>query len=139
MPSFKIGQRETTAFIFVIVTLVALLAGKTPENVYLDLVGPLIAIAATFLATIRAINARVSDGTLTPGSFTELVKNREFISGLILLGLSVLPMVGITVSEAQKEQYLEIGVNFITVVLGPILMISFGARGSTKPSVEPTT
>lgn len=129
---FRIGQREVTTTIFVIATLLALVLGQTPENVLTELIAPLIPITATFKVTLDGINARVSDGSLTPGSFTKLLKNREFIYGVLFLGVGILPIIGINVDEAQKQQYVEIGVNFVSLVLGPVLLSNLSGRGSGK-------
>lgn len=138
--AFKIGQREFTALLFVVTTLLALLLGTTPENaqeVLTQVIGPLAGIGLVLKVTLDTITKRVDDGTLRPGQFLDLLKQREFVYAVILLGAGVFSMLGIEVTDESKQQYVEIATNFITLVIGPMLLKSWQERPSKSQDPKP--
>lgn len=117
----RIGQREVSALVFLVVMVFAVITGNTPENT-LDLIGqiviPLAAAAASFKFLADAINQRVLQGLLTPGSFSELLRMRETWIAVITLIVSAVTAAGwVTLSATQSAELVNSATSIVVVIL----------------------
>ncbi|APU89114.1 hypothetical protein Rctr85_096 [Virus Rctr85] len=134
---FKIGQRQVTAIIFVVLAVGASLIGGTPESLLeliTQLIVPIGTIGAIFFHLLKAIQKRVNDPAdpFTPGSLLKLFGSAEFVTALVFSALGLAPMVGIEIGDAQRDFIVTIVLNLVGLFVGVPVVQSFAARASGK-------
>jgi len=133
--SLKIGQREVTAWVFLLISGLAVALGKTPEEtlpLLLEVMAPLALVLATFVNFTNVIHIRVTNGTLKAGSIRELFKTRETYYALAILlagavSIAGKRLFGIDINNETKSLIINVIWNG-GMVLGNVLLSSFNLR-----------
>lgn len=138
----KIGQREVPAWVFLIVMVVSVLIGDTPEQVLpviLEVLTPFALVIATLINYINVIQTRVESNDLKAGDLLALLRMRETVYALIILIVGALSaggrnLLGIEFSNDSQQLIVDFLVNG-GMIAGNILLASFTTRASRQPAL----